>query len=103
MMPIVFILSIQNNDLKDSFRRGYMETNFKIFDPPKIDDIRKHCRFRNMGLSPAVICLLYDFPPTKTYMFNVDSKGTLSKDSPFERTENDANRKIGYSGENYHK
>ena len=48
----------------------------------------------------AHVCLLYDFPPTTTYIFKTDDKGNLKSMSGPKR-EDDAKRKVGYSGENY--
>ena len=77
-----------------------METTFRVWDPTPHDDIRKHCKFSINGASQAIICLLYDFPPTTTYTIIADRNGKL-KGVPNANIEDEANRKIGYSGKNY--
>ena len=74
-----------------------METSFRVFDANPHTEIRKHCRFNVATLSPAIICLLYDFPHTTTYSFNTDANGYL-KGKPAGKNETEAKRKIGYSG-----
>jgi hypothetical protein len=74
-----------------------METTFRVWDPVTRNDIQKHCKFNIARHSQAVICLLYDFPPTTTYNFIEDSNGKL-KGTPGAINEKEANRKIGYSG-----
>ena len=74
-----------------------METTFQVWDPTPHDGIRTHCKFSIVGVNDAIICLLYDFPPTTTYSFNADSNGKL-KGTPVGKNEAEAQRKIGYSG-----
>ena len=74
-----------------------MESRFRVIEK----EIKTLCNFDPHGPvgSKAHVCLLYDFPPTTTYIFKTDGNGNL-KSTLGPKREDDVKRKVGYSGEN---